>query len=175
MIRKIAISGMVAALYAVLTIALSPISFGPVQFRAAEALTLLPFFMPEAIPGLFIGCFLSNMAGGYGLIDILVGSTATLAAGWLTYKMPNIWAAAVPPVLVNAVLVGTYLGILTETPVIYSVIYIGISQAVICFCLGIPLCMLIASRTEIFDREMLARRKVKKWLTAEKKKTGANH
>ena len=71
MIRKTAISGMIAALYAALTVALSPLSFGPVQFRVAEALTLLPFFMPEAIPGLFIGCFLSNIAGGFGLIDIV--------------------------------------------------------------------------------------------------------
>ena len=144
---------MIAALYAALTVALSPISFGPVQFRVAEALTLLPFFMPEAIPGLFIGCFLSNLAGGLGLIDIIVGSAATLLAAWLTFKMPNIWLAAVPPVVINALAVGTYLGIITGTPVIYSIIYIGISQAVICFGLGIPLVLLIASRTDIFDKE----------------------
>ena len=174
MIKKIAISGMVAALYAALTVALSPLSFGPVQFRVAEALTILPFFMPEAIPGLFIGCFLSNIAGGFGLIDIVIGSTATLAAAWLTYKMTNIWLAALPPVLINALAVGTYLGLITDTPVVYSILYIGISQAVICFCIGVPLCLLIASRTEIFDREMLARRKIKKWVTVEKKKTGAN-
>ena len=63
---------------------------------------------------------------------------------------------------------------ITETPVIFSIIYIGISQAVICFCIGVPLCLLIASRTEIFDREMLARRKIKKWVTVEKKKNRAN-
>ena len=96
MIKKIALSGMIAALYVTLTVALSPISFGPVQFRVAEALTLLPFFMPEAIPGLFVGCFLSNLAGGFGLIDIIVGSGATLFAAWLTSKMPNIWLAALP-------------------------------------------------------------------------------
>ncbi|MDD4160765.1 MAG: QueT transporter family protein [Synergistaceae bacterium] len=169
MIRKIAVSGMIAALYAVLTIALAPISFGPVQFRIAEALTLLPFFMPEAIPGLFIGCFLSNIAGGLGLIDIIIGSAATLSAAWLTYRMPGIWLAAVPPVVINALAVGPYLGIITDTPVIYSVIYIGISQAVICFGLGIPLCMLLASRTEIFDREVLAKKKLKKWVTVNKK------
>ena len=144
---------MIAALYAALTVALSPISFGPVQFRVAEALTLLPFFMPEAIPGLFIGCFFSNLAGGLGLVDIIIGSGATLLAAWLTFKMPNIWMAAVPPVLINALAVGTYLGIITHTPVIYSIIYIGISQAVICFGLGIPLGLLLASRTNIFDKE----------------------
>ena len=152
MIKKIVLSGMIAALYASLTVALSPISFGPVQFRVAEALTLLPFFMPEAIPGLFIGCFLSNLAGGLGLIDIIVGSGATLLAAWLTFKMPSIWLAAVPPVVINALAVGTYLGIITDIPVIYSIIYIGISQAVICFGLGIPLTLLLASRTEIFDK-----------------------
>lgn len=153
MIKKIALSGMIAALYVTLTVALSPISFGPVQFRVAEALTLLPFFMPEAIPGLFVGCFLSNLAGGFGLIDIIVGSGATLFAAWLTFKMPNIWLAALPPVVINALVVGSYIGILTDIPVIYSIIYIGISQAVICFGLGIPLTLLLASRTEIFDKK----------------------
>ena len=88
--------------------------------------------------------------------------------------MTNIWLAALPPVLINALAVGTYLGLITDTPVIYSILYIGISQAVICFCIGVPLCLLIASRTEIFDREMLARRKIKKWVTVEKKKNRAN-
>ncbi|MGD9640921.1 MAG: QueT transporter family protein [Synergistaceae bacterium] len=169
MIRKIAVSGMIAALYAALTVALSPLSFGPVQFRVAEALTLLPFFMPEAIPGLFIGCFLSNFAGGFGLIDIVIGSAATLAAAWLTYKMPNIWLAAVPPVVINAIAVGIYLGLITETPVIFSIIYIGISQAVICFGIGIPLCMLLASRTDIFDKDILEKKNLKKWITVNKK------
>ena len=169
MIKKIAISGMIAALYAALTVALSPLSFGPVQFRVAEALTLLPFFMPEAIPGLFIGCFLSNIAGGLGLIDIFIGSAATLAAAWLTYKMPNIWLAAVPPVVINAIAVGIYLGLITETPVIFSIIYIGISQAVICFGIGIPLCMLLASRTDIFDKDILEKRNLKKWISVNKK------
>lgn len=168
MIRKIVLSGMIAALYAGLTVALSPLSFGPVQFRVAEALTLLPFLMPEAIPGLFIGCFLSNIAGGFGLIDIVVGSAATLTAAWLTYKMPGIWLAAVPPVVINALAVGIYLGVITGTPVFYSIIYIGISQAVICFALGIPLCILLASRTEIFDKDILERKKIKKWVPVNK-------
>lgn len=158
MIKKIALSGMIAALYTALTLALSPLSFGPIQFRIAEALTLLSFFMPEAIPGLFIGCFISNIAGGLGLIDIVVGSAATLAAAWLTYKMPELWLAAVPPVVINALVVGAYLGMITETPVLYSILYIGISQTVICFGLGIPLCMLLVSRTEIFDKKILKKK-----------------
>lgn len=160
MVKKLAVSGMVAGLYVALTLALSPFSFGPLQFRVAEALTLLPYFMPEAIPGLFIGCLLSNLIGGFGLIDIIVGSAATLAAGWLTYKMPNIWIAAIPPVALNALAVGFYVGLITQTPVIYSIVYIGVSQAVICFGIGIPFSLLLASRTKIFDSEILARRNI---------------
>ena len=83
--------------------------------------------------------------------------------------MPNIWLAAVPPVVINAIAVGIYLGLITETPVIYSIIYIGISQAVICFGIGIPLCMLLASRTDIFDKDILEKKNLKKWITVNKK------
>ncbi|MCE5201305.1 MAG: QueT transporter family protein [Synergistaceae bacterium] len=157
MMRKMAFSAMIAALYGGLILALAPLSFGPVQFRVAEALTLLPFFMPEAIPGLFIGCLLSNFMGGFGLIDVIFGSAATLLAAWLTHKMPNMYLAAVPPVVVNAVVVGGYLAVITETPVCLSMLYIGASQSVICFGLGIPLCRFL-SRTKIFDTTMLSKR-----------------
>lgn len=157
MVRKIALSALIAALYAGLTFILIPISYGPVQFRVAEALTLLPFCMPEAIPGLFIGCMLSNFWGGFGLIDVVLGSTATLIAAWLTWKMPNIWLAAVPPVVVNATIVGTYLGIITEIPIPFSISYIGLSQAVICFAIGVPLCKII-SKTPGFNSKVLSKK-----------------
>lgn len=169
MIRKVALSAMVAALYGALTVGLAPISYGPVQFRVAEALTLLPFFMPEAIPGLFVGCLISNLFGGFGLPDVILGSTATLAAAWMTYRMPNIWLAAIPPVMINALVVGLYLAWITETPWALSIIYIGASQAVICFGLGIPLCNILATRTRIFDSAILARRKIDKWIVINRK------
>lgn len=157
MIQKIVISALIAALYAGLTTMLAPISYGPVQFRVAEAMTLLPFCIPEAIPGLFIGCMLSNALGGFGLIDIVFGSAATLVSAWLTYKMPNVWLAAVPPVAVNALVVGGYLGIITETPVLLSMVYIAMSQALICFGLGIPLCKLLY-RSRPFNSRLLTKR-----------------
>jgi uncharacterized membrane protein len=138
--RKVALSALIAALYCGLTIALAPISYGPLQFRIAEAMTLLPFIMPEAVLGLFVGCALSNFFGGFGLIDVILGSAATLVAAWLTRRMPSLWLAAIPPTAVNAIVVGGYLAILTETPLILSMSYIALSQGVICFGLGIPLC-----------------------------------
>ncbi|MDO5114466.1 MAG: QueT transporter family protein [Synergistaceae bacterium] len=152
-----ALSALIAALYAGLTAALAPLSFGPVQFRVAEALTLLPFFIPEAVPGLFVGCLLSNMLGGFGLVDIILGSAATLLAAWLTARARNIWLAALPPVLVNALVVGGYVAILSDTPIALSMLYIGASQALICCGMGIPLALGIR-RSGIIDRFMEAKR-----------------
>lgn len=151
MLKKLVLSAMIAALYGALTIALAPISFGPVQFRVAEAMTLLPFFIPEAIPGLFVGCFLSNIIGGLGILDIVLGSAATLLAAALTYKMPSLRLAAVPPVIVNALIVGGYLAVITDTPWMLSIAYIAASQSVICFGLGIPLCRLLKKRTKLLN------------------------
>ncbi|MDO4559583.1 MAG: QueT transporter family protein [bacterium] len=149
--HRIALSAMIAALYTGLTFVLAPISFGPVQFRVSEALTLLPFCLPEAVPGLFVGCLISNMLGGFGITDIILGSAATLAAAWVTAKMPNVWLAALPPVVINAVVVGAYIALLSSTPVIWSMLYIGASQAVICYAIGIPLILYI-KRSGILEK-----------------------
>jgi uncharacterized membrane protein len=77
-------AGLIAAVYAVLTAALAPISFGVYQVRIAEALTVLPFLTPAAIPGLFIGCLIGNLFGGLGWLDIVFGSTITLLAALAT-------------------------------------------------------------------------------------------
>ena len=157
MIRRIALAAGIAALYAGLTMALAPISFGVVQFRVSEALTLLPFLMPEAVPGLFIGCLLANFLGGLGIIDVVFGSAATLVAAGLTWKMPNVWLAAVPPVVVNALVVGGYLAFITETPLALSILYIGASEAGVCFLLGVPLCKLL-KKTRTFDTFLVVKK-----------------
>lgn len=135
----------VAALYTAITLILAPISFGPVQLRVSEALTLLPIFWIEAIPGLFIGCFLANLLGGYGLIDAVVGGSATLVAALLTYALRRRRAvAALPPVLINAVAIGLLLHtVIPDTPLIPTMLYIGAGQAVACYALGLPLLSLI--------------------------------
>ena len=72
-LRTLALGGMVAALYAALTVLLAPLSYGPVQLRFSEGLTLLPYFLPEAVPGLAAGCLIANLFGGYGAVDVVVG------------------------------------------------------------------------------------------------------
>lgn len=122
-LRRLAESGVIAALYAALSLCLAPLSFGPIQLRAAEALTLLPVLTPAAVPGLAVGCAIANAVGVAlganvaGALDILLGTLATAVAALLTrwlrrYRVKGFaLLAAVPPVLCNALLVGLELSL----------------------------------------------------------------
>lgn len=84
--RSMCVSAIIAALYAALTMLLAPISYGAIQCRVSEAFTLLPMLLPEAIPGLFLGCLISNLFSPVVTIwDIVFGSLATLLAACGTY------------------------------------------------------------------------------------------
>lgn len=97
---------MIAAIYIALTLAFAPISYGPVQFRISEALCILPFFTPAAIPGLFIGCLLSNLLGTAALLDVIFGSLATLIGAVGSYMLrKNKWLVCLPPILANTVII----------------------------------------------------------------------
>ena len=98
---------MIAAVYVVLTMIFAPISFGDVQIRFAEALTIMPFFTPSAIPGLFVGCLLGNIAGGGIPVDIAFGSIATLlgAVGTYALRKRNRFLAPIPPIVANTLIV----------------------------------------------------------------------
>lgn len=93
-------SAMIAAIYVVLTVILAPFSYGEVQVRVSEALTILPVFTPAAIPGLFVGCLISNILGGCILPDIIFGSIATLLGACFTYLLRNRnkFLAPLPPI-----------------------------------------------------------------------------
>ena len=140
---------MIAALYAALTIALAPISYGPIQLRVSEALTLLPFYMPEAIPGLFIGCIFANFFGGFGIIDILFGSLATLIAAILTRRSKNIYVGALFPVVSNMIIIGAMLHYLIDVPLIATCIYVGLGEAGACYIIGVPLMKILEKRNII--------------------------
>jgi len=144
-IRMITRGAVIAALYATVTIMFEPISYGMYQVRISEALTLLPVLWPEAVPGLFVGCVIANMFGGNGLLDVVLGSLATLAAAALTRFAPNRFLAATAPVAVNALVVGIYLAFLLDMPVILSIFYVGCGEAIACYALGIPLLRLLES------------------------------
>ncbi|WP_422443990.1 QueT transporter family protein [Thermoanaerobacterium sp. DL9XJH110] len=138
-VRYVVRASVIAAVYAILTYALKPISYGPVQVRVSEALTLLPLLEKSAIPGLFVGCLLANILGGLGPWDIYGGSLITLAAAYLTSKMPGPVLGAVPPVVLNAFGVSYYLSMLYDVPYWVTVAYIGLGEMIAVVGLGIPL------------------------------------
>ena len=92
--KAICRAGAIAALYAVLTIYLGNIAYGPLQIRPAEALTLLPLLYLESVPALFVGCLIANLLSPYEAADIVVGSLLTLIAACLTYVMPRFFKKA---------------------------------------------------------------------------------
>jgi len=134
---------MIGAIYVILNIIFAPISYGPVQVRIAEALTVLPFIDPSAIIGLFLGCVLANIYGGLGMVDVIGGSFCTLIAAYLTSKMKNPKLAPLPPVLINAFGVSIYLHLLFDLPYWVTVLYIGIGEVIACYILGYPLLILL--------------------------------
>lgn len=143
-IQKIAIAAVVGAAYAALTLVFLPISFGPVQCRVSEALCVLPFFFPYTMWGLFVGCILSNLMGGYGILDIVCGSLATLLAAWCTARVRHKWLAPLPPVLFNGLIIGAMLAyVLTPSNFGGSFLLFGVQVAagelLACYLLGLPL------------------------------------
>lgn len=141
--RSMCLASIIAALYAALTLGFQAISYGAVQFRVAEAMTLLPFLFPEAVPGLTLGCLISNLFNPMGatVYDIVFGTLATLIAGLLTWRMRgNIWLRALPPVVCNAVIVGLVLTYAYGIDVLWmNMLTVGIGEAAVCYVLGVPL------------------------------------
>ena len=108
-IKLICQGGIIAALYLALTLLANALGLAnyAVQVRFSESLTILPFFTPAAVPGLFVGCLLSNILTGCALPDIIFGSLATLIGAVATYMLRNKskWLAPLPAILSNAIIV----------------------------------------------------------------------
>lgn len=143
-------AAIIATVYIILVWIFAPISFGHnfFQIRISEVLTVLPLFTPAAVPGLFIGCALSNLLfGGLGIFDLVLGSLATLIAAAATFALrnkPKIIALA-PPVIVNAIIVGSYLNYLIspEINIFINIGWVFLGQFISCYILGIPLCSVL--------------------------------
>jgi uncharacterized membrane protein len=148
--KQLCRAGIICALYVALTYAFMPFAFGSFQIRPAEALCILPLFFPEAIPALFIGCALSNLASPYAVFDVPIGALTTLLAAFGSYmvgrfcqKEPlRFLLGGIFPVLLNAFIIPVvflYLyGDTTASAIVYfsNVLSIFLSQAVWVYGLG---------------------------------------
>lgn len=108
-VRRLALCAMVAAVYTVLTVLTASFSYGPIQFRLAEALGVLPLFLPYTSWGLIAGCLLANLFSTVTALDILVGTAATALSCLLVVRWRRPWVAILAPVVCNGLLVGAML------------------------------------------------------------------
>lgn len=135
-------AAMIAALYVVLTYFISAFNLasGAIQVRISEALTILPFFTPAAIPGLFIGCVISNTLTGCMLLDIIFGSLATLLGALGTYALRHTskWLAPVPPIIANTIIVPFVLAFVygAEGTIPFFMLTVGIGEVISCGVFG---------------------------------------
>ena len=136
-------AAMIAAIYVALTYLFAPISFGEIQVRIAEALTILPVFTPAAVPGLFIGCLIGNTLGGALIPDVIFGSLATLIGAIFTRKLRNAhpFLAPVPPILSNMLIVPFVLryAYAIELPIPFMMLTVGFGEVLSCGVLGLLL------------------------------------
>ena len=145
--RSIVTTAIVAALYATLTLSLAFISYGPIQFRLSEVMTLLPLFSKKYIIGLTIGCFLANLLGPYGVPDMIFGTIATFISVYLVYltgkymkdKKSYVYTASLWPVIVNAIIVAVQLKIFFGMPLFITMLQVGFGQFVVITIIGVPL------------------------------------
>ena len=143
-VKSLARAGMIAAIYAALTLIFAPISFNAVQFRISEAMTVLPILLPEAVPGLAVGCLVANILGGAALPDVIGGTLATLIAAILTRtlrKKPVLAMAS--PVVINGLIVGPLVYFCYEYQSVFSlgalgftVFTVALGEAVVVAVLG---------------------------------------
>lgn len=148
--QRLVSAAIIGALYAVLTMVLAPISYGPVQCRVSEALCILPFFLPHTAWGLFFGCAIANIASAAGLPDIIFGSLATLLACLGTAycgRYGRKLLACLMPVLCNGIIVGAMLTVVIAglDPVrnfgAFAVfaLQVALGEAAVMFIVGLPL------------------------------------
>ncbi len=164
-VRSLAMAGLIAALYTVLAVLPSPLSFGPFQCRPAEALTVLAALTPAAVPGLTVGCALSNLIGlslganAAGAMDVLVGAFATGTGAIMSRHLRGVKlrglpaASTLPPVVVNALVVGTELTLVAPRPTLAfwwtQVALVAAGQALACIGGGLLLARaLVGTRLE---------------------------
>lgn len=136
--KKMAMIGATAAIYAVLTVAMAPISYGAVQLRLSEVMTLLAFVDPVFIPGLVLGNFIANLFSPFGLSDVVFGTLATFIAVFMMSKMKSMLIASFWPTIANGLIIGLELAIFTGAPFVSTALYVALGEFLVVTVLGYP-------------------------------------
>lgn len=145
-------AGIIAAVYAALTLMLPFLSYGAVQVRFSEALTVLPWFTPAAVPGLFVGCLLANFFGSpLGILDVVLGSATTLVAAFIALRIRRKGLVPLPSIILNSLVIPYVLFQALGFPYLPSVLYVGIGQTIAVYGVGYPLLRFIEKSKTLND------------------------
>ena len=144
--KRIVLTAVIAALYAVTTLVIAPLSFGNYQFRISEVLVLLALFDPLYIGGLTLGCFIANMLGPNGIMDVIFGTIATFISVLAVYYTPKVIKNSKSaliidslwPTIINGIIVGGMLSYLYALPLILTVFQVALGEFVVVTILGVP-------------------------------------
>lgn len=134
--KRIVKIAVVAAIYAVLTIVLAPISYGHIQFRISEFMVLLPFINPSYIWGLTLGCFIANLYSPLGIIDLVFGTLATFLSCYFVSRSKKLEYAVLYPAVFNGVIVGLELYYIIKVPALLTILYVFLGELAVVALLG---------------------------------------
>lgn len=152
--KRLTRTALIAAIYAVVTLAIAPFAYGNIQFRISEVLVLLAVFDPLYIGGLTLGCLIANLLGPNGPMDVIFGTLATLIsvyAIYLTGKLIKnykikLLVASIWPTVFNGLIIGWMLNKLYGLPLILSIGEVALGELVVITCIGVPLFLMAGSR-----------------------------
>lgn len=152
--KRLVRTAIIAALYAVITLVLAPISYGNLQFRVSEIMVLLAFFDPFYIGGLTLGCFIANMLGPNGLVDVIFGTLATFISVYAIsitgkYVKNNtlaLFVASLWPTIFNGLIIGWELNYIAQLPLLLTMAEVAIGEFVVVTIIGVPVFKLIKDK-----------------------------
>ncbi|MBP2028837.1 putative membrane protein [Acetoanaerobium pronyense] len=137
--KELTLIGATAAVYAVLTMIMAPISYGPIQLRLSEIMTLLAFINPTFVPGLVLGTFIANLFSPFGLPDIIFGTLATWIAVYMVSKSKTLFVATLWPTIANGIIIGLMLTVFAGLPFMSTAAYVALGQFIVVTLLGYPI------------------------------------
>lgn len=130
-VKLIAINAMIASVYAVLTLAISPIAYSEIQFRISEIMIFLAFYNKKYIPGLTVGCIVANMFSPMGILDVVFGTTSTIIVCTLIYQIKNHYLAAIAGSIVTGLIIGAELSYAYQIPYVINAFYVFLGELIV--------------------------------------------
>ena len=130
-VKLVVINAMIAGVYAVLTLAISPIAYSEIQLRLSEIIVFLAFYNRRYIPGLTIGCIIANLFSPMGMLDIVFGTLSTIIVCIAMYLIENRYLAAGAGAIITGMIIGAELWYAFNIPYVINAIYVAVGELIV--------------------------------------------